>query len=223
MCGGSGTIHDEVKKALEAYAPTKRLSGTTAAGTAVALFEEGAKQGTWSDTAVVATSDGYWDALSISSFAYAKNAPIFLTNGTHTLSDETLAAIKKGGFKHVLIVGGERSVAPSVEKQLGTLLEKRLKGDNAIATSAAIANYELAHGMGNEGFGVATAEGYWDALCGAALCGQKNAVLVLALPGRNEAIDAAIAGKGADITLAYVFGGEASINADTYNYLRSKL
>jgi lactocepin len=69
--------------------------------------------------------------------------------------------------------------------------------------------------------GVATQNGYWDALAGAALCGKKGSVLVL-VDKEDSASIKGFAGKHSDyITTGYIFGGELAISPDVEKALKA--
>lgn len=224
VTGGDSAVSDAVLDQLRGLvADVQRISGSRAPETAISIYRTGTG---WSKTAIVATCNGYWDALSIAPYAYAKAAPIFLTQlsgdpAGRVLSPETLDALRSGGFSEVVIVGGDESVALSVEDQIRSIgaTPQRLSGPNAIDTSAATARWELARGMRAEGMGVASGQGYWDALTGAALTGKLGSVLVLTNPQNYRAIDAVRADHETEISHGYVFGGTSSVPQATYDYL----
>lgn len=221
MVGGPAALNDSVKSEIEAMGiKVDRVAGSIAADTAVEIWKAGAH---WSTTAIIATSNGYWDALSIAPYAFAKSAPIFLTGADNKLSDSTLSAIKSGGFSRIVIVGGTAAVSQDVENQLAGYTIKRLAGPIALDTSAQIATWELGEGMSAEGISVATGEGYWDALTGAAVAGKNNSILVLANTYRYQAIDAAIgAPSTSNVRQGYVFGGTAAVSDFTLAYLNGE-
>lgn len=231
VAGGPLAVSDDVFAELQRLCPNVvRAYGQAADDTSVDLFEEGKELGTWGSTAIVATSNGYWDALSIAPYAYAGHAPIFLTNnrdgGGQVLSASVLDAISSGSFTRVVIVGGSLAVSDSVEGQLeevGVTEIVRLAGQTALDTSAAIVAWELepSQDMGTWHLAVATSGGYWDALTGAALAGKQNSVLVLVdNNGHCQALEAAL-GHG-DLTHGHVLGGTMAISADTWNEIVSR-
>ncbi len=222
VVGGELSVSSAVFDRIAAKFPAVvRVAGTTAAQTAEKVAENAlALNGSWSDTAFVATSASYHDALSIASYAYAKRSPLFFTDADGALSDTTLAAIRAHGFSHVYILGGNMSVPASVETQLGTLFAGRLSGQNGVDTSAAIAAWGLAHGMNRICVGVASAEAWQDALCGAAVCGKHSSVLLLASDGNLQAIDRVVPrGYTQCSCMGYIFGGNLSVSDKVQSYL----
>ena len=222
VMGGTAAITsktvEQVKIALP-KASIKRVYGQTAIETAIEAYE--AVEG-WGTTALVACSNGYWDALSAAPYAYAKHAPIFLANSSpdsskRKLCSAALKAIKNGGFTRVVIVGGTAAVSSDVESQLASIgiadnKILRKAGSDAIATSAIFAKWELAQGLKLTNLTVATSAGYWDALSASSLVGQLNSVLVLVgKTGDYRALDAVYDYASSDVDLGYIIGGPAAI------------
>lgn len=225
IAGGTAAVSDGVKKAIEnldGIESVDRLAGDIAINTALKIYEEG--KGSWGTTAVVATSGTFQDALSVSPYAYANEAPIFLANAsTLTLDDQVLKAIKDGGFNRVVIVGGTAAISDKVEKQLDGIECKRLAGPTAYETSGAIASWCQTQGMGAAYVGVATGASYYDALAGAALCGMNNSALVLVDDGYRSNIDGFIASNKAGIRNVNIFGGTAAVSDATSQAIAAAL
>lgn len=220
--GGRAAVSDKVFEKLgELAGSVERVAGPSAPDTAVEIYNRGI--GSWGDTVIVATSTGYWDALSIAPFAYSHKAPIFLTSGNGKLPDSALAQISGGSFTRAVIVGGKAVVSPEVEGQLAGLDVTRLAGIDALGTSAAIAQFELANGMHADELCVATTNGYWDALTGASLAGKEDAIIVLANPtGGTAAIDTVVA-NGAQIAHGRIFGGRAAVSDENMAYIEASV
>ena len=225
VCGGEMAVPDSVLSEVRSVTGVEpqRLWGQDATGTAVSIYEAG--EGRWSRTAIVATSRSFMDALSVAPYAYWAHAPIFLARpGDDRLSDETLAAIREGGFERVVVVGGPMVVSPDVEGQLasaGVSDVRRLWGQACADTSLAIAEWEVGEGMGVSRMGVATdgveefvrtGRGYWDSLCGAALCGRSGCVLVIGHDGATQAIDGVLSERAGLVESVRVFGGSAAVS-----------
>ena len=232
VCGGVLAVPDAVvDAACEAAGGTPRVvrcAGQTATGTACEIYKKGASAtgGWYGTTAIIATNDGYWDALAAAPYAYRTHSPIFLAEGHDRLSEETVRTMVDGGIKDAIIVGGALAVTPAVESQLeaaGIHVETRLAGDNAVLTSAEIAKYDIAHESGITGACVATTDGYWDALTGAALCGRAGDVLVLANDGDRRAIDEVAPKLVSTYSWNIVFGGEMAVSEETRTYFENAL
>ena len=226
VTGGTAAISKSVETSLSKISgvkSVKRLAGDIAVNTALEVYKEG--KGSWSKTAIVATSETFQDALSASPYSYAKKAPIFLANAsTHKLDPQVLSAVKQGGFNRVVIVGGTAALSSEIEnEQLKGIACKRLAGSTAYETSGAIASWCLTQGMEAYEVGIATGASYYDALAGAALCGKNNAALILVADENRSTIDGFMSKHSTTITKAYVFGGPAAISAGTYKAIQSKL
>lgn len=227
VVGGRFAVSDKVMSQLKAAGCTTvtRVKGSAADDTSREIAK--AVGTARSRTVIVATSLGYEDALSVSPYAYATKSPIILTNAkTGKLSAENVAWIKSAGFDRAIVVGGRFAVPTAVEDQLkgagiaaGNI--ERLRGASAYDTSVAIAQWAVGNGMSANGMGVATGLAYADALAGAALCGSKGSVLLLA-DGKNSkvAVDFAKANKGS-VSQGYVFGGKFAVPEDVLNKLKN--
>jgi|GEM_PF-2111355 len=167
-----------------------------------------------SDVCFIATSWGYQDALSASSFAYAKKAPIFLANDAGMLDRATLACIRSKNFKRVVLIGGESVLTPELVQQLnqvGVKNVQRIAGETAYDTSALFAQWALNHGMKANNMAIATGYGYEDALVGAALCGKKGSVMVLADDSNTTAVDLIVDAQKNKISNYYILGGQSVV------------
>lgn len=222
IAGGRAAVSQEVEDIINGLMgiKTERLAGADAADTAVKIYEKGGKS--WGKTAIIATVQGYYDALSVAPYGYAKTMPTFLASqpgGTsYMLNQATLDTILKGGFERVVICGGGAAVAKEVDAQLAgagfTGAIVRQSGTDACATSVALANFCLGEGMQVSGMGVATTNDYYDALTGAALCGMQNAPLVLVNDNGLNAVNDFIAPHKAEIDYGFIFGGAAAVSAN---------
>ena len=180
ICGGTHVISKQVEQQLHQLGMrVVRYAGSEASDTAtkIALNTE-----TVSDTCFITTSWGYGDSMSVSSYAYAKHAPIFLTNMNGGIDDSTLDAIRAKGFKHIVLVGGTSVISAEVEdlvRSLGVSVE-RVWGETQYDTSLAFAKWATQDSKEPLTIGIATGYGFTDALCGAALTGKSGGVMVLA-------------------------------------------
>ena len=224
----TGDGYEELFKPTQVAAVGGSKTGLTSANTGLGLgaanasdpYAQAAK--VWSNTAFICTDNGYWDALSIASVAYAKHSPIFLTrNGGTAVSQSTIQALK-GHFKHIYVIGGSAAVSDKVIAQLlaaGVKVEKRIWGQDALSTSVQAAKYAMNQGLSVDNIGVATTGGYWDALAGAALCGHRKSVLVLVGGSSSSTIKQVIDPNRGPIENGYVFGGPRAVSASAYGAL----
>ena len=220
ICGGTNAISNKVADQLkDMKIKTERLAGQWADDTANDI----AKKLDNSDTAVVATSWGFQDALSAASFAYSKKAPIFLANYQNaTLSAETIQTMKAEGVKKVYIVGGAAVVSSAVEGQLKAegIAFERVAGETAYDTSAQLATKLISLGMSVNNLGVATGWGYADALSGAALCGQNNSIMLLADDGNQTTVKGVVKDNKEKISNMFIFGGDKVVGGKAVDALK---
>lgn len=188
IVGGDAAVSENVARQVGKLVGSdpERVAGQDAVGTALSAFR--ARSG-WSDTAFVATSATYQDALSAGPFAYSRRCPIFLADASGHLGDEVLEALSQGGFKKVVVLGGDAAVPVSEEARIAAATRsscqiERLAGQDAVATCAEVIKWETTQGFsGSGGAAIASADGWWDALSAASCCGRNN--LHLALVDRN--------------------------------------
>lgn len=222
ICGGPIAISSAVDKQVEsAGAKAIRIYGQDQQGTARAIADSVSKVA-MSDTCIIATARSFQDALSVSPFAFAKKSPIFLCEtGSNSLSQATLDAIRRGGYKRAIIVGGPIAVAADVDAKLSGIgvTPSRKYGQTEYETSLEIAKWELSEGMTVSKMALATGTGYYDALAGAALCGRNNSVLVIASDYNRVCITDLIAQNRGAVSQGLVLGGEIAISSSTWNAL----
>ena len=231
VCGGTMAITDAVARAAAQAAggaKIERCAGQDAVGTAISIYDRAVKLtgGQWATSAFICTNGGYWDALSAAPISYAMHMPIFLTNGSKSISAETLAALKRGGIHEVYIVGGTLAISQEVEtaiKNAGIVIGDRLAGQTAVETSEAVASYGLKRGMSANLMGVATTNGYWDALSGSAFCGKKHSVIVLVNSPNCHSVKNFMFLNSARVRQAYVFGGVMAVAQTTFEAARRSL
>jgi putative cell wall-binding protein len=95
------------------------------------------------DTAIVATGNGFADALAVGPIVYAEGIPLVLTDPA-TLSAPALQSLKDLQVKHVIIVGGPSAVSAAVEAALtagGMTVVYRMAGQDRTMTAASIARW----------------------------------------------------------------------------------
>ena len=215
----SETVFNRIKKLTGA--DVERVSGANSCATSAGLALAG--QGSWSDTAIIATNKSFKDALSAAPLSYALHMPIFLSDNGKSLSSEVLSAMKTCRIKKVIIVGGSLAVSTNVETQLGNnniTNIRRIGEQTAVQTSAAIAKEGISRGLGADNMGVATSQNFPDALAGAAFCGYNRSVLVLADDKAMYNTSFPTAYKHL-IKKGYVFGGPGAVGDKTMKALEA--
>lgn len=197
-----------------------RISGETQYETSLQIYLQGkARLGVqWSSAeSIIATGENFADALSVSAYAYAEKAPIFLANPKNGFSSETLRAIS-GNFRHQLVVGGENAVPELVITQLmyGTSggVGLRVYGENRYDTSRALADYMYAHNAAVNNSVFATGENFPDALAGGPLAGRSNAMVLLANTPDSPSVQWAHE-HSSGVNRVYLLGGASAVNRAT--------
>ena len=136
------TDEDEDMHALAWADNVFRLAGNSALDTMSTIVEEGrfAKGG----TVVLASLEGYWDALTAAGIAGLEGAPVVMT-GRDSLSAQASAQIKRLEPKKIIICGGTYWIPDKVKNQaasaagVSTSAVTRLAGSNAVVTAEKIA------------------------------------------------------------------------------------
>jgi putative cell wall-binding protein len=174
-------------------------------------------------TCILASGQGYADALSAGPLAHKNIMPILLTE-PNTLTAATSAAITATACTQVMIVGGTSAVSAAVATAVDALTGVnviRVSGADRYATSVAIANKAWASAAtgglawAKTHIAIARGDSYADGLAASQL-GQKDAVTPLLLVQADMVpvvVNAAIAGKAATLTHIRVVGGLSAIPA----------
>jgi len=178
IVGATGSVSAAVESALNALAPTTRISGANRFATGRALVAS--KFGAASANAVyLANGLNFPDALSGGGAAAAGGAPIILVNGTlGSLDADTLDLISSIAPTDVHLLGGPSSVSNGIQTQLDGLGYDvtRYAGANRYETSRLV-NEAAFDQATNVVF--ATGATYPDALAGTPFAAIKDAPVYL--------------------------------------------
>jgi putative cell wall-binding protein len=219
IAGGSGVISEDVKDILDAYDFTSsvtRLGGVGREETAYQIAIEAKNKGGIPATVFVANAADFPDALSAGSLSAGQGVPILLT-ATGSLDEWARRFLEENGISDAIIVGGSGSVSATVATQLRALPHNptvtRWSGDDRYATSKdvlekAIAKWNLTPTV----IGLASGDGFPDALVGGAAVGNRGGLLAITGP---DALSAAAEGlistyKGI-IFGVEIFGGTGTV------------
>ena len=195
-----------------------RLAGDDAYGTMTKAVNEGWKI---SDTVVVATFNGYWDALAASALAGSESAPVLLTDSA-TLSPETSALITSLGAKKAYVCGGTAAVSDDVMAaitDMGVEVE-RFGGEMAYNTAELIsAKAKATLGDACDTCLVATIDGFYDSLSAAPAAYSIG--MPVYLTNGEKALEASTvqAIKDAGYKKAVIVGGTAAVKAEVEDQL----
>jgi putative cell wall-binding protein len=220
VIGGTEAVALEVEQSLsgiEGMEEVKRIEGIDRFATALDIYREGKETDSWGTTAIIANGFNFADALSISPFANVTGSPIFLASLEKGLDADTLKAINEGGFKRIVITGGDKAVSPAVEDQLAesgaTVL--RVFGENRYETSAAIIEFSQDNSaLRLDRIICATGANFPDALAGGAFAGHIGSALLLVhstAEGGQAGLESIIKAHPDEIGLGYVLGGAAAV------------
>ncbi|MCL4078625.1 cell wall-binding repeat-containing protein [Coriobacteriia bacterium Es71-Z0120] len=121
---------------------SRRLSGADRYATAVRISQSGFRTG--SDVVVVASGEGFPDALSAAGLAGAYDAPLLLVRKT-ALPDMVRQEIDRLGPSRVFVIGGPGAVSDAVVSALAARpsvrVVTRVSGADRYATSAEVARH----------------------------------------------------------------------------------
>lgn len=204
--GGSSSSGDTTSSSIKA----ERISGTDRVDTAVKLSKKEYKS---ADTVVIATKGNFADALTASTLASKKSAPILLVN-KDSLNKSVKDEIKRLGAKNVIIVGGVNSVGSAVEKALKNDLKlgvERLAGNDRYETSKAIAEKIFSITGKRDKAIIANGRVFADALSVSPFAVEKN-IPILLVTGDKMPSATKEALKG--ISEVYIAGGNNTVNKD---------
>lgn len=185
ILGGAGAVSESFVTTLQGMGfqdhQIKRLGGASRYATNLAINEEmSVAQG---NPVVIASGNGFADALSISSVAAAKGYPIILTDST--LSEEAEQMLLTIRPSQVYIAGGEGAVSTAIRTEvialtgLGDEQIIRIGGANRYVTSLNIAKHFKLTG---DTVTFAYGENFPDALAGSVLAAKLNAPILLISP-----------------------------------------
>lgn len=222
IIGGKGAITTDVEETLSALGvEVERIYGTTAADTSVECAKaieaiDGGRN--TQDTAIVATSIDFVDALSVSSYAYRYHIPILIVTAPNTdpaldrkLTPEAQALA--GGYANIFVPGGFGALPmSSAEDIFGVEKVERVAGKTGLDTSNEVARTLVDTGrLSVSSVGIANGEKEMkgvDALAAASLCGKNNAPIILVdRQGTASGISDYITDNAHTIESLDIFGG----------------
>lgn len=140
---------------------------------------------TWDKIAFLSTGGNYPDALAAAPLAAAIGRPLYLADPAAGVSNATVSAMRSAGVDRVVVLGGTAVVSQTSVNRIkaagitiGT--GDRWSGANRYDTARVVAEKSIATGDLSAGeTGLATGEGFADALAGGVAQGHAGGVLVL--------------------------------------------
>ncbi|WP_039657080.1 cell wall-binding repeat-containing protein [Clostridium tyrobutyricum] len=190
------------------FAASSRLGGADRYETSAQISQNGWANG--SDYVVLASGEGYADALCAAPIAKKYNAPILLTS-SKTLNNTIKSEITRLNAKNVIEIGGTASISSNIENQLKSemlLKVTRLGGTDRYETSA-----NVARELGDVSDMVLTSGlGYADALSIAPIAASKGYPILLTPKNSvTNSVKSYINSHKSDSTKVYVIGGSGVI------------
>lgn len=241
LIGGEVAIKKKVADDLtSAKFEVKRIAGNEAYDTSVVCAKEILRLDPKATSkAIVAYSQNFQDALSISSFAYKYHVPIFLQtygkdSSQRKLTKEATSLLEDAWGKATIYVpGGDGAVATStVEGVFGSGRVVRKFGNTGYDTSNELATYFVKEGLLSTDTVVfasgAPAPKGVDALAGAAVAGRSSAPIIL-LNNNPDMGDYGVTAleKGKflqsnfkSVKAGYVLGGTTVMSDSMYRWIK---
>lgn len=213
----------EASKAAAPYFPElsalhgARISGDSYAQTMQAISQAAFKT---SDVAILATKNGYWDALSASALAGANKAPLFLCDWENA-PQQTIDELKRLQTKTIIVCGGPsvipEQVISQLKRELPSVTIKRVFGEWADDTAVSIAN-TIQHA---DTCFVTTSAHYADALSASSLAYAKQFPIFLTNQNNMLSIKTLEAIHNLGVKHIVIVGGTSAISEDVKAQLAS--
>ena len=216
ILGGTGAVSVQVESILrDNDITTERIAGATRFGTAAEI----AKRVNDKPAEVFFVYAGdYPDALSVSTVAARKNAPVLYlpTNGRIDAATQQYLDSVKGSVKNAYVIGGDGVISDAVMQNAAdaTGLKTnetltRVAGRNRYLTNLAV-NYTFADVLTSNSICTATGKDFPDALAGGVLAAQKGAPILLVSDDLIKEQSDYLAKRAA--IKVYVHGGTAAVS-----------
>ena len=230
---------DAVKKAQDAFDQAKkiaekedpkpgpeediwvRLAGGTRYDTMKAIVSEGFTN--TGGTVIVATGEGFADALSAAGIAGQRNAPVILTNGK-ILSSQAKSELKRLKPKKVIVIGGKLAVTDAVLNNINKVTgikPSRIAGKDSSETSAKIALAGKTKWMDNTAI-IATNRSFKDALSVAPIAYAKGYPILLAKDGKSLTQPVLDALKTIETKQVIIVGGNLAVTKNVVSQLNKQ-
>ncbi len=178
VTGGNASVSESVTNQLAQFAPVKRIGGANRYDTGLLIVQDAFQE---SQFAVIASGNGFPDALAATGVAGKMQAPVILVNGpASSLPEATLDELGRLGTTSVLVAGGYAAVSYEIEQQLagaGITISRRGGADRY--ETAAMINAAYFPAGSTDTMLLANGQNFPDALSGAALGGYLGAPLFI--------------------------------------------
>lgn len=229
VVGGPAAVSDEVYDKLDATYDMERIAGPDRYGTAAEIARRivaGGDIGKDVDgrpTVLIASGEGFADALTAAPAAYSGAYPVLLVlpEAIPAVTLAVLDELQQRGVSHAVILGGPRAVGTPVEAELKGrgLTVDRLGGATRTDTATLFGTYSLQQ-LGQQPTEILVTRGdnFPDALAGGALGGVLGVPVVLTeSPSKlGKAAEDYLAGQCANLRTVRVLGGRRAVSDDVF-------
>ena len=198
----------------------KRLAGNGRYDTMAAIVSEG-WSGQTGGTVVVATGEGFKDALAAAGLAGLDGGPVVLTAGK-SLSKQAEAQLKALKPSKIYVAGGTFAVSDGVLsaiQRVTGVTPTRVFGQTSASTSAELAL--AGKGRWDGTAIIATNKSFKDALSVAPISYAKRWPILLADNGKSLNADVVKALKDCGIRRAYIVGGKLAVTENVERQLKA--
>lgn len=218
ILGGTGVVANSVKTSLRKLGLTvERLSGTnrfeTATKIAARLEQVTGEKPT---NAFFVYSNGFADALSVSTVAALKNAPIFYIAANGQLDKYTSQYLAKSDSKLEVsyIIGGPKLIGYTAETSVRkySTISMRIYGKDRFETCEKVNFIYFSYDLRGTTPCVATGFNYPDALAGGVLAANNSSPIILAGTKIPDTLKTRLNNK--EVSMLYVLGGTGAVSTD---------
>ncbi|MHB1737928.1 MAG: N,N-dimethylformamidase beta subunit family domain-containing protein [Actinomycetes bacterium] len=211
VVGGRAAVGSSVTGALRAAGyQVRRIAGADRYATNAAVIAAAGRaagtvslRGVSAPTAIVATGEGFPDALGAGAESVAWGLPVVLTPGSDArVPASVLGTLAVTGARQVLVVGGVGAVSPGQAAGLAGAgyAVTRVAGADRAGTSVALARLGAGWSMSGTSVLLASGTDYPDALAGAVLAGLGHRVLLVTDSSRVPGATAGVLGAAGEVT-----------------------
>ena len=222
ILGGTSAISQGVQDQLTADGYTvTRLGGDSRYDTAAAIatappLDYVGEDAAGNRTAVVASGEGFADALVAGPLGYKAQFPVLIT-AKAGLSSQTAEALEDLEIENVLIPGGTAAVSAETEAQIKALgiTVRRFAGQNRSETAALVAAYAYdSLGFDRSHVDLALGLRFPDALAGGPHAGLERAPILLtaSVDSIGAATEAFLRNRAGALQDGEIFGGTSAVS-----------
>jgi putative cell wall-binding protein len=228
VVGGTAAVSEQVVADLRAaglevnrVAGTNRYQTARAIAASVPTEQIGSLDASIGRTALLASGEGFADALTGGPLAFASAFPMLLT-ASDSLSGAAATAIRELEIEQVVILGGTAAISPAVQAQLvaSGVQVRRVAGIDRQATAVEIADLAVdTLGYSTTHVNIARGDRFPDSLSGSANAGALKSVILLTLsPDQlGTATGRWLGDKSSTLRTINVYGGTAAVSDSTVN------